>query len=297
MTTLEETSPLDPGIRLTLPALPANVALARQAVAGLGDALEIDSALTADIKIAITEACTNVVVHAYPTSRGSAEIAFTTLPGHLVLSVRDRGVGFKPAAPFEAAINPDAASGSVGFGLALIASLSDDLAIMSGGSGTEVQMLFALGEQPPVDAPRIFTRTSQLAASPPPPAGGLSLQIGTHEPLGPVLGRLVSLLAARAGFSIDRLSDAQIVSDAVAGHAPARVLEPIVSVSVDEHPGGFELSVGPLAVDGARALVADSDLPGVGPLLERLANEIACEPAGDEGGAEVLRLRLARGRG
>jgi serine/threonine-protein kinase RsbW len=293
MTKVTDSSPLAPGLRLTVPAVAENVALARQTIAGLADGLDFDVALSADIMIAITEACTNAVVHAYPGRRGIVEITITTLPGHIVISVRDRGVGFKPVAPFEAAINQGPAPGTVGFGLALIASLSDDFSIISGSSGTEVQMLFTLGEQPRIDAPRIFVRTSQFATDAGEPPTGVVLSIATHEPVAPVLGRIVSLLAARAGFSIDRLSDAQLVSDAVAGHAPQRTVEPVVSVAISEHRGGFDLSVGPLATDGARALIADSTLPGVGSLLERLTDEVAFEAAPELAGAEVLRLRLA----
>jgi anti-sigma regulatory factor (Ser/Thr protein kinase) len=293
MTTVIDISPLPPGVSLTLPAMPENVALARQAVAGLTEALDVDPMLAADIKIAVTEACTNAVVHAYPGREGTIEITVTTLPGHMVISVRDRGLGFRPSGPFEAAANPDAPPGTVGFGLALISSLADDFAIMSGSSGTEVQMLFALGEQRSLEAPRIFNRTSQLSSGSREPPPGVVLSIGTHEPVAAVLGRLVSLLAARAGFSIDRLSDAQLISDAVAGHAPSRSLEPMVSVTIREHPGGFDLSVGPLASYGARALIADSALPGVGPLLERLADEVIFE-ADAGAGAEILRLRVAK---
>ena len=55
---------LSPQVRLVMPALPANVALVRQALAGLTDELGVEPARAADMKIALTEACTNVVVHA-----------------------------------------------------------------------------------------------------------------------------------------------------------------------------------------------------------------------------------------
>jgi hypothetical protein len=171
---------------------------------------------------------------------------------------------------------------------------------MSGAAGTEVQMLFTLGEQPPPDAARVFAGTSQLAAAGPEPKAGerLVLALGQGTPSVPVLGRLVSLLAARAGFSIDRLSDAQLVSDALATHAPPPGPGRELQVEVTEHDRAFDLHVGPLPADGGRRLVADSTLPGVGPLLERLSDELSVEKVrilGDAGhDAEMLTVRLSQ---
>ncbi len=58
-----------PDVRLTLPARPEGVAVVRQALAGMADALAFDAAVVADMKMAISEACTNVVVHAYEEER------------------------------------------------------------------------------------------------------------------------------------------------------------------------------------------------------------------------------------
>ena len=80
----------------------------------------------------------------------------------------------------------------------------------------------------------------------------------------PVLGRVVSLVAARADFSIDRLSDAQIVSDAIVGAATAHLAYGTLSVSIDEHERGFDLLVGPFTSGGAQRLVDDTELPGLG---------------------------------
>ena len=110
-----------------------------------------------------------------------------------------------------------------------------------------------------------------------------------------MLGRVVSLLAARADFSIDRLSDAQLVSDALATHTPRRAGNGVVRIGVSETDTGFALRVWPLEVDGGRALVSDTVLPGVGSLLERLSNELAYEQvSGTRPGAEALLLRMSR---
>lgn len=291
-----------PSVRLTLPAVASNVALIRQVLAGLADDLGVDTAQCADMKIAVTEACTNVVVHAYPGDYGPVETEMTLLAQGLVVSVRDRGTDFKPSMPL--APNPATQSGdsALGFGLSLIAELSDEFAIRAGASGTEVQMLFAVLSaavpdpmRPTPDFARVFADTSQLARDGPAPGDGIMLAITPGVPTTSVFGRLISLLAARADFSIDRLSDAQLVSDALATGAAARSADQLVRIGVTEREGGFDLRIGPLAEGGADALVADTSLPGVGSLLERLSDELVSEPvSGAAPGVESLRVRLTR---
>ena len=52
-----------------MPARPEGVGVVRQALAGMADALDFDASVLADMKMAVTEACTNVVVHAYEADR------------------------------------------------------------------------------------------------------------------------------------------------------------------------------------------------------------------------------------
>jgi anti-sigma regulatory factor (Ser/Thr protein kinase) len=271
-----------PDVRFSLPAVPANVALVRQALAGLTDSLRIDPARAADMKIAITEACTNAVVHAYENHDGPLDVTMTVEHDRLVLSVRDRGHGLRPL-PSEGEGPP------LGFGLALIASLSDEFGIAGGRHGTEVRIAFDL-DSSEEEAPPLLVQLSRDAA-PPPQGVALTLAPGDHA--AAILGRVVSLVAARADFSIDRLSDAQIVSDAIAGAAGAHTFDGSgnAQISIDEHQHGFDLLIGPLAPGGAQQLVRDTELPGLGCLLERLADELETETLAD--GGERLRARLA----
>ena len=64
----------EPDVRLTMSAKPEGVAVVRQALAGMADALDFDAAVLADMKMAVSEACTNVVVHAYENSDGILEV-------------------------------------------------------------------------------------------------------------------------------------------------------------------------------------------------------------------------------
>ncbi len=110
----------------------------------------------------------------------------------------------------------------------------------------------------------------------------------------PVLGRVVGILAARADCPIDRLDDALLIADAIAARAATYASDGRVNVRVVAEPGSVELHVGPLRADGADGLIASASLPGIGNVLERVADEL--EPqSGENGDDEYLRIRLGFG--
>jgi anti-sigma regulatory factor (Ser/Thr protein kinase) len=126
-----------PDLQLTLPARAENVAVVRHAFGGLGDAVAVTEQTLSDIKLAVTEACTNVVVHAYDDDDGPLDVAATLRPGRLTVVVRDRGRGIVP--------RPD--SPGLGLGLPLIATLAESLELGTGDDDeTEVRMTFLLDE-------------------------------------------------------------------------------------------------------------------------------------------------------
>jgi serine/threonine-protein kinase RsbW len=120
----------------------------------------------------------------------------------------------------------------------------------------------------------------------PEPGNEATLTVRRSELLGPVLGRVVGMLAARAQCPIDRLDDALLLTDAVAAHAPGHTSNGKVTVHVRAEPSGLSLRIGPLAAGGAEALVAAAALPGIGNVFQRVASDVRAE------GAELL-LRLA----
>ena len=107
-----------PEVLLTMPARPEGVGVVRQALAGMADALDFDASVLADMKMAVTEACTNVVVHAYDERRRHARGRDARRRGGLTIVVRDHGAGIQPR---PARAEPPA----LGLGLPLIAALSD----------------------------------------------------------------------------------------------------------------------------------------------------------------------------
>jgi hypothetical protein len=108
--------------------------------------------------------------------------------------------------------------------------------------------------------------------------------------VGAVLGRVVGMLAARAQCPIDRLDDALLITDAVAAHAPRFSADDRVRVVVRTDDCSLDIIVGPLASGGTDGLVADATLPGVGNVLERVADEVDRSP-GEQG--EQLRIRVS----
>jgi serine/threonine-protein kinase RsbW len=111
--------------------------------------------------------------------------------------------------------------------------------------------------------------------------------------VGAVLGRVVGMLAARAQCPIDRLDDAILLTDAVAAHAPVHARNMHVHVVVAADDDHLELRVNELRPDGGRRLLADGDLPGVGNVFDRVADDVhAGTSANGESGELILRLNF-----
>jgi len=108
--------------------------------------------------------------------------------------------------------------------------------------------------------------------------------------VGPVLRRVVGIFAARADLPLDRLDDAVLVADVVAARAPAHVAAETVDVALASSWRSLDLRVGPLVHGGGSALVSDAAVPGVGNVIERLADVLEIETHGEH---EFLRVRLA----
>ena len=110
--------------------------MVRHAFGGLGDVLDLPEQTLSDIKLAVTEACTNVVVHAYPNrDDGPLGVQATLHERMLTIVVTDEGRGVLPRAD----------SPGLGLGLPLIATLAESLELGTGiNQETEVRMTFDL---------------------------------------------------------------------------------------------------------------------------------------------------------
>jgi serine/threonine-protein kinase RsbW len=122
---------LDDGnvVRLTIPAKPEYITLCRLALTGLAQVREIGEDTMADLKLALTEAVSNSVRHAYgPSGNGHVDVTYELAPDRIVIQIVDDGEGFDPdEAP---SFDGDELSEG-GLGIQIIRTIADELEIES----------------------------------------------------------------------------------------------------------------------------------------------------------------------
>jgi serine/threonine-protein kinase RsbW len=131
-------------VSLVIPAKAEYIALGRLALTGLLRPLAVEPEVIADVKLALTEACSNSIRHAYADGReGAVEIRYELLDASLAVEVSDEGGGFDPAL-LEGA-GGDLDEGGLGF--AIIRAVTDDLSVSprSGGGGSCLRFTKQLG--------------------------------------------------------------------------------------------------------------------------------------------------------
>lgn len=123
-------------LTLELEAEPMNVGVARAAVADYAGDLGLCEPELGDVKTAVSEACSNVVRHAYPGGSGRFELEASPVCGRLLIVVRDFGQGMRARVRNEGTTKR--------LGLGLISMLSTRFEIAGGDEGTEIRMQFRL---------------------------------------------------------------------------------------------------------------------------------------------------------
>ena len=127
--------PVPPTILAEVPAVPEAVSSLRRAAGELAERCGADERLVEDITLAVSEAATNAVVHAYREEPGKLSLAAEGQNGSLWFRVIDEGAGLTPRAD----------SPGLGLGLPLIATLAESLELGTGDNEeTEVRMTFRL---------------------------------------------------------------------------------------------------------------------------------------------------------
>jgi len=272
-----------PTLRITLPARAENIAVIRQAITGVAAELGVEADLIDDIKTAVSEAATNVVVHAYPDGRGGRlEVSAMASGRELEIAVRDRGVGIQPR-PLAGEVP------SLRVGLALIGALANRVEIRGElDKGTDVRIGF--------DLDRDGARRSILD-DPPRSAGAEDetvIEVNAAEPGGAAITKVLELLAARSNFSLDRLSDTQLIGDFLAHWTTAASIDSRpLEVAVTEIADAIEIRVGPLERGVGREMMERGELPGYGNALERLADRAeVIEEQTVDGPADYVAMRI-----
>jgi anti-sigma regulatory factor (Ser/Thr protein kinase) len=271
-----------PNVRLNLANTPENVVVVREMLSGLGEAIELDHSDLNDVRTAVTEACNNVVLHAYEGDPGPLEVELYLAPQSLGVVVRDHGIGL-PARP--ESLETDTG----GIGLHVIQTLTQTVEFADGKErGTDVRMWFnapQAGALAPLRADGDQAHTLALPGAP-----TTTICIAPISLARTILPRLMITLAAHAHFSTDRISDAQLLADALVEHAQAAISGEELSIDVTVEPRDLELHISPLSVGRAQQLIEQSELGESGGVIEQLTDR---HEVLSTGAHETLTLRLS----
>ncbi|MGZ8666380.1 MAG: ATP-binding protein [Solirubrobacterales bacterium] len=269
-------SQLTEGLEMTLPAESANVALVRHAISGVAEDGGMDEERIADLKTVVTEACMNVVVHAYPHGAGLMRIDITPEDDALLITVSDSGAGIRPS------VDLDEPGSSLRLGFSLISRLCSSFAISGGlDRGTTISMRLPMtGEDP-----------SSPAAGEDPESlpGEVRIVASQPELLSSMLSRATSAFAARRDLSIDQISDAILLADAISAGALAVFEGGEPGLSLSDGDGGIDLRIGPLTEAGVANLREGLSLPEIGGSIESIAADVRTEKL-DSGEYVVYRI-------
>ena len=125
-----------PSLSESFPALPGSLTRVRQAVAALASEAGASPERVGDIRLAVSEALTNVILHAYRDGRGDVHLAAAVIDRELWVLIADDGGGLRSRSD----------RSGLGLGLTLIAQMTDELTIAKrSNGGTELRMRFGLG--------------------------------------------------------------------------------------------------------------------------------------------------------
>jgi serine/threonine-protein kinase RsbW len=254
-----------PNVLLNVANRPENVLVVREMLTGVAHAIQLDAGELNDILTAVTEACNNVVLHAYEGEEGPLEVEVKLAADALGVVVRDHGTGIQAQTATD--------DSTLGVGLPVIQALVDRVELRDGPEdGTEVRMEFAAPSAELLESLLGAGEVELPSVAPQGPADATTVAITPIELARLVLPRILSTLAARAHFSTDRISDTQLMTDALVAHAPGSLSAGHIRVAVTVEPRNLELYIGPLGTGRARQLVGDSNLDGLGRVIEKLAD-------------------------
>ncbi len=267
-----------PWVRLELTSRPEAARIVRGMASATGDALAFDAELLADVNTAVSEACNNVILHAYGGGPGPMCVELGVGRGGIEVRVRDHGRGIRPAVPEHDGLK---------VGLALMSALADRAEFINApDGGTEVRLSFrspVLSHRAPWS--RVLEEgdgSSFRARLHSGLTGDVVLTVSPVALLGPLLGRIGRALAPSAGFSLQRCADVYLLSDVLCVHAERAAETSSISVALGAHDQRLEFELAPLrAGTSARPRGADT--------LAQLSEEITFTALD---GHETLRVAM-----
>jgi serine/threonine-protein kinase RsbW len=267
-----------PRVRLELTSRPEAARLVRSMSTAAGEVLGFDNELLSDVNTAVSEACNNIIQHAYGLEPGPFSVEFALTGEGLEVQIRDYGRGILESAPENDGLK---------VGLALMSAVADRAEfIRVPDGGTEVRLCFRSAAGAASSASRNAQRSGQVwgARLPTGVSGDIVLTVSPVELLAPVLGRIGRALAPSAGFSLDRCADVYLVTDALGAHAQKAAQAASISVALGAHDERLEFALAPLRTGTSHRLHGGS--PGA---LASLADELTVD---DVDGRETLRVAM-----
>jgi anti-sigma regulatory factor (Ser/Thr protein kinase) len=115
-----------------IPGTPLGVGMLRRKMAAMAKDCGMDAEGIADVRLAVTEAATNAVIHAYAEAEGELRVTAAIQDRELAIVIADTGPGL-----VEGRDSP-----GLGLGLSIIATVAERLQIVDHSSGTEIHMAF-----------------------------------------------------------------------------------------------------------------------------------------------------------
>jgi serine/threonine-protein kinase RsbW len=275
------TTSVAPIVDLHVHSRPHTLTIVRGMLSGVAEQLAMDPELLDDLKTSVSEACNNVVLHAYQGEPGPMAVRLFVDDEGILVSVQDRGVGLSEPPAME--------DGAGGLGVSVMQALAGDLRLIPReGGGTEVLMRFdgrrddrPLFIAPPAAAAAPHLLTQSVADG----ENEITVTISPVSLLSPVLGRVARTVAATAHFSLDRFSDVYLITDALAAHAEHAAAGDRITTRLRASERRLSLALGPFR-------------RGTGSLLERrvpsplsmLADEVTVSPCGEDESVELVVL-------
>jgi hypothetical protein len=243
----------------------------------VGEFLALDPELLDDLKTAISEACNNVVLHAYGDGTGPLELSLTIDAERVEATVRDRGSGLSRVSPSD---------DRMGVGLAVISALATRAEFQSEpGEGTLVRMSFGIrGARAPRLGPLEVADDSSVQLP-----GDVAVSVAPVELLSPVMGRLVRAAAAGANFPVDRFPALHDLTTAVSSVAGTGEAGREVGFSITSARQQLSLRAGPLPEGTAAAFVGNGFSP-------RMRTVVASVESDRFAGGELLLVTVAEPR-
>ncbi len=268
-----------PNVRLSLSSRPENVLLVRQALRGLADMVALDAIELNDISTALSEACNNVVAHAYPGGTGPMDVEMKGSEDGLELLIRDRGCGLKPHASEPSEIG--------GIGIPVMLALADSVEFAGvDGEGTDVRMRFATpkaallaGEASSQDS------AEEVLIGADGDQDGVYLAVGPPALASSVLARVLAAIAARAHLSTERIATTRPLAEQLVDHLANDDEVWHLALAATVAPRQLDLRI--------VSLPAGSSLGELPPALQELTE---CHRVSRTGSVEVLALRLRESR-